>query len=200
MKNTAKILILDGPRSPHRGHNLAYRGTYRSHPSYCDSLPKDHEVNRLFMWYLEEGGELGVVHDLSKALRYAELCNECFPSRHFEVVKVTEGEVLPNPKWEFLGFDLSQGYNNSLLYWGLKSKQSFDRNNPVDVLWQVVSRFFAPQLNEHGLFSNIDAASFCLSSMIALQSLKANMFEGDELAKFHVVGIWLVLAEGQSIS
>jgi hypothetical protein len=192
MTDKTKFLILDGPRSPHQGQSPAYRGTYRGTPPYCDALPKDHEINELFMWFVEEGGELGVVHDVTRALRFAKLCNEHFPTKTFEVVEVVDEENIQNLSGSFLGFDLSHAYNNSLLYWGLKASQSLDDDARVGVLWQVVSRFFAPQLNRNGLFSDFDLAALCLRSLIALQSLKDNLFEGDDLAKYQVVGVSLV--------
>ena len=154
--------------------------------------PENHEINKLFGWFVEEGGELGVVHDVTKALRLAKLCNEHFPPRNFEVVQVVHGESIPARYGSFLGFDLSHGYNNSLLYWGLKSDQFLDEEDRVGVLWRVVSRFFAAKLNENGLFSDFDLAALCLRSLFALQSFKDNFFEGDDLAKYQVVGVWRV--------
>jgi hypothetical protein len=198
MTDKAKFLILDGPRSPHQGQSPAYRGTYRCTPPYCEVLPEDHEINELFMWFIEEGGELGVVHDVTKALRFAKLCNEHFRPRHFEVVQVVNGQNIQTTSGRFLGFDLSHGYNNSLLYWGLKPSRPLDEDARVDVLWQVVSRFFAPQLNENGLFSDSDLAALCLRSLIALQSLKDNLFEGDDLAKYELVGVCLIPEDHKS--
>lgn len=187
-----KLLILDGSVSPKDRLNPTYRGTYRAHPLYDDSRTDEHEINQMFRWFIEEGGELGVVHDPRMALTYAELCNKHFPSKHFEVIEVVLGKGGSSAGGKFLGFDLSQGYNNSLIFGGLKTKYPPNTHDPVDVLWRVVSSFFAPQLNKYGLFSDFDTASFCLDSMIALQSLKDNMFEGDDLAKFKVVGIYLL--------
>jgi hypothetical protein len=144
------------------------------------------------MWFVEEGGELGLVHDVTRALRFARLCNEHSPTRNFEVVEVVDGENIQTFSENFLGFDLSHACNNSLLYWGLKANRSLDEDVRVGVLWQVVSRFFAPQLNKNGLFSDLDLAELCLRSLIALQSLRDNLFEGDDLAKYQVVGVYLV--------
>jgi len=73
------------------------------------------------LWFLEEGGELGVVRDLSNALRFAELWNTRLkPEDRFEVVEVVDGDANPKGNGYFLGFDLSSGYNNSLLSWGLR--------------------------------------------------------------------------------
>jgi hypothetical protein len=90
-----KLLILNGISSHPPGRNPVYRGSYRTNPSYCSALPADHELNQLFVWYLEEGGETGVVNDLSKAIRFARLCNEHAPECHFEVVELVDKSDLP---------------------------------------------------------------------------------------------------------
>jgi hypothetical protein len=112
------LLILNGARDPRAAEYPQYRGTYRAHPTYVDSAASDDEVNQLFFWFLEEGSELGLVHDPAKALRYASLLNESLDAtQRFEVVEVTSGAALPQVGVEFLGFDLSAGSNNSLLWW-----------------------------------------------------------------------------------
>jgi hypothetical protein len=52
--------ILDGPRNPRNRECPQYRGTYRTHPTYCDAPPEDDEINTLFFWFLEAGGESDV--------------------------------------------------------------------------------------------------------------------------------------------
>jgi hypothetical protein len=144
------------------------------------------------MWYLQEGGEIGIVHDLDKARRFAALCSRCFTTKQFEVIEVTDGHSSPCLAGDFLGFDLSQGYNNSLLCWGLETKAPAMNDEPVQVLWKVIARLFSPKLNANGLFSDIDEAVTCRRSMIAIQALKENFFEGDDLAKFKTVGVYRV--------
>jgi hypothetical protein len=188
------LLILDGPRNPRPGNNPLYRGTYRAHPTHCDEIPDDDEINKLFFWFLEEGGELGVVQDLSKALRFAELWNARLrEGSRLEVVEVVGVEAHPESGGEFIGFDLSAGYNNSLLATGLR--QFFGVNQlaePVRQLWDLVSRHYAPQLNGQGLFQTLEIASLCLRSMTALQDLSPNLFEGGNLRIFRPVGLYAV--------
>lgn len=52
-------------------------GNKRTHPHHCDQLPDSHKINQLFFWFLEEGGELGVLRNVDKALRFAELARAC---------------------------------------------------------------------------------------------------------------------------
>jgi hypothetical protein len=188
-----KLLILNGPRDPRPGKNPLYRGTYRAHPSHCDELPDDHEINQLFSWFLQEGGELGVVGNESKALRFAELWNARLKGRGcFEVIEVVDGNAHPQSSGEFLGFDLSAGYNNSLLSSGLKQSLGVNQlREPVRELWDLVSRHYAPQLNGQGLFQTFEVASLCLRVMTALQDLSPNLFEGGDLREFRPVGFLL---------
>jgi hypothetical protein len=188
------FLILDGPRDRRTIYNPSYRGTYRAHPSHCDAFPDDHEINKLFFWLLEEGGELGVVQDLSKVLRFAALWNAQLPEKdRFEVVEVTDGDALPEGGGEFIGFDLSSGYNNSLLPSGLKIGPSFIKlAEPVRELYSQISYGYAPQLNGQGLFDLSETASMCLRSMVALQDMSPNFFEGGDLSDFQPVALYAV--------
>jgi hypothetical protein len=188
------LLILNGPRDPRPGNNPLYRGTYRSHPTYCDEVPDSHEINKLFFWFLEEGGELGVVQDISKALRFAELWNARLPEQaRFEVVEVTDQNIHPEDSGRFIGFDLSVGYNNSLLPAGLKQFPAANRlAEPVRELCDLMSRHYAPQLNSQGLFPTLGVASLCLRSMTALQDLSPDLFEGGNLRDFRPVGMYAV--------
>jgi hypothetical protein len=190
-----KLLILNGPRDPRAAKYPMYRGTWRAHPTYHDAFPRDHEINKLFFWFLEEGGELGLVHDFSKAARYTELLNQNpLPGRgHFEVVEVTDGNASPKEGAQRLGFDVSAGYNYSLLWWRLESTLGTDGPpEPIRELMSLVHRFYAPQLNFHGLFEKAEVASQCLQSMDALQSLSPNLYEGEDLKpNFQAVGLYL---------
>jgi hypothetical protein len=192
------FLILDGPPNPRPGRNSVYRGTYRAHPSHCDELPDDHEINKLFFWFLKEGGEAGVVRDVSKALRFAELWNARRQEKErFEVAEVTDGNVRPQSNGEFIGFDISCGYNNSLLSSGLKPFTGVNRlPDPVRELCDLMSRHYAPQLNGQGLFQTFEIASLCRRTMIALQDLSPNLFEGGNLRDFQVVGLHVVDSRG----
>lgn len=182
------VLILNGPRDPRTPYNPLYRGTYRSHPTHCDELPDNHEINRLFFWFIEEGGELGVVQDLPKAQRLAELWNARLNEpEHFEVVEATNGDTAAFLDKALIGFDLSAGYNNSLLVGGLTQTLPIDLPEPIRDRWNLTKRQYAPQLNSSGLFETFETATLCLGSLIALQELSPNLFEGGNLRDFQPV-------------
>jgi hypothetical protein len=188
------LLILNGDADPRPGKNPLYRGTYRAHPSHCDQLPDDHEINQLFFWFLEEGGELGVVHDAQKARRFAQLWNaRLTPPRHFEVIEVTDDDRPPLHGGTFLGFDLSSGYNNSLLVAGLRPMtHQIDLPEPILESYQLISQNFAPKLNRSGLLQTIETAESCRGAMIALQEHSPNFFEGGDLRDFRSVGLFAI--------
>ena len=188
------LLILDGPADPRPGRNPFYRGTYRAEPTHCDDLPDDHEINQLFFWFLEEGGELGVVHDVQKAQRFAQLWNgRLTPSDHFEVIEVTDRDNAPATEGTFIGFDLSSGYGNSLLVAGLPPITGpVDLPKPILESYELISRNFRPQLNRNGLFESIETANLCFRKMTALQQLSPNFFEGGDLGDFEPVGLFAI--------
>ena len=188
------LLILDGPADPRPGKNPLYRGTYRAAPTHCDDLPDEHEINKLFFWFLEEGGELGVVHDSLRALRFAELWNtRLLPPNRFDVIEVTDRDNAPVSDGIFIGFDLSCGYGNSVLVSGLQPiTRRADLSEPILESYEGIRRNFAPQLNQNGLFEAFEAANLCLRAMTALQELSPNFFEGGDLSDFQPVGLFTI--------
>lgn len=194
MNPKVKLLILDGPADPRLKHNASYRGTHRAHPGYEHSLPDTHELNSLFFWFLQEGGELGVVHDVEKADRLCGLLNTVGKQGSFEIVEVTHANEKPNLNGAFLGFDLSINYNASLISNGFQKPQGAPPlPEPTQSLLDLLEGFYRPQLNESGLFLTFQAAQDCLRSMDAVQTLVPNLFEGVRLrTNFQSVGLYLV--------
>jgi hypothetical protein len=92
-----------------------YRGTDRITPYYVDGLPDDHPVNQAFFWYCDEGGELGVVHDLARARNLVELYRALETSQYFEIIQLVDWSEGDLDLEKLLGYDLSAGYNYSLL-------------------------------------------------------------------------------------
>ena len=198
MKVDMKLLILNGAREPRTANASRYRGTYRAHPTHCDALPETDEINLLFSWFIQEGGELGVVSDRRKALRFAELWNTRMSAQdRFEVVEVTDGEMSPETGGFLKGFDISAGYNYSLLSWGLEvpaSAQKLDWR--VRDLYELLGRHYRPQLNSRGLFEKGELAGLCLRSLRALQGFCPNLFESGNLEEFQVTGLYGVGCSG----
>jgi hypothetical protein len=181
-----------------RDYTSVYRGTDRPTIYYQSTSDENHEVNRAFLWYCREGGQLGVVHDLAKAREVVEACRRLDPPQYFEVIEVTTENRPPTIGGSFLGFDLSSGYHYSLLSWGLEIDRPSLENTPEDdPLWiiqpllHLIKKHFQPQLNSNGLFDEYDTARLCLDCMMALQSIRPGLWENEEV-KFEVVGLWRV--------
>jgi len=189
------LLILNGPVAPGLGYNRHYRGVHRRTPSYCDGLPEDHEINRLFYWYLDEGGEEGVVHDIAKACKFAQLWNDRLSkNEQFEVIEVVRGNAPPHAGRSFLGFDICLGFGGHSLLAGWLSEipKSEGLSDAIWELANLIARFYSRQLNQHGLFPTSESAAQCLRSMAALQSVCPNVYEGGDLQGYQVVGVYLV--------
>jgi hypothetical protein len=99
---------------------------------------------------------------------------------------------MPIYAGELLGFDISRGFNTSLLWWGLTPTVPEQDGAPVRVLANTVFGLFSEKLNDNGLFSEIDVATRCRSALLALQALEPNLLEGDSLEKFQVVGLFRI--------
>ena len=185
--------IVNGPAVP-GWSDPRYRGVWRDQPTYCNTLPADHEVNKLFVdWYLVEGGESGIVHDLHRAVYYATLCNKHFPGQFFEIVEVPNGDAPPEVGRRFLGYDLLSHGAASVMHGGHQSwTAQINIKSPADILWRIMRLYLEPRLNEFRLFQRIDDASLCLDSMIALQEYEPAYFEGGDLRVFRPMGVYLV--------
>jgi hypothetical protein len=186
------LLILNGPRNPRAAKYSTYRGTYRAHPTYCDSVPRQHELNKFFYWFLEEGGELGVVHNVGNALQYAKLLNQVSSIKYgcFEVIEVTNGNASPEVGNRLLGFDLSSHFNDSLLWWQLEPQPSVRSVPPlIQEATDSICTTYRPKLNSSGLFQTADIASGCLEAMNAVQRLYP-VYEGEDISEdYQIVGI-----------
>jgi hypothetical protein len=188
-----KYLIRDGQSYPVSEASASYRGTDRNGPIYCDALPQNHEINKLFDWYLEET-ESGFLQDLARARRYVALCNQHFPGKQFELIEVTDGKTTPTCGAQLLGFDISfGGVGDSLIFLALLAGPAPTLpEEPIELLSDLIRRYFFPKLNEFGLFPKFEDAAHCRRAMIALQSFHPNLYEGGDLEVFIVTGVYLV--------
>jgi hypothetical protein len=194
------LLILKKSLSADRDAAAGYRGTERTHPMHFRNLPDTHVANQLFFWFLEEGGERGVVHDLKRAKKLVELLNLFGESVFFEIVQVgTERAATPG-KGGFLGFDVSAGFNNSII-------RRFVLREPGDPVAKTASaddlalcelstlhrRFFTQKLNDHRLFQHYEDADFCLRAARALNTLRPGWIESTDLMEYAVTSVSKVI-------
>jgi hypothetical protein len=154
------------------------------------------------MWFLEETWPSGFIRDLAKARRYAALCNEYFPDRHFEVIEVTDGLETPSNATQLLGFDISfGGVSSSLIFESLLYGPAATLpEEPILLLSDLIRLHFCPKLNEFGLFRTFEEAAHCRRAMIALQSFHPNLYEGGDLGLFTVAGVYLLLQSDNGVT
>jgi hypothetical protein len=133
------------------------------------------------------------LHDLDRSRRFVDLLHQFDSSKQFELIEVVEMGLKPGVGTVFLGFDVIEGYGNSLLQYGLKS---FASNRviaeSIKHLADLINYTFAPLLNAQGLFQEHELASYCRRSKVALQNLHPCFYEGGDLSRFRVVGVYLV--------
>lgn len=186
-----RLVILGGYSSPRTAYNRNYRGTDRRRPTYCDSAGRDDEVNQLFFWYLEEGGEAGVVRDEARAIRYAEILTGCV-GEQFEVIEAIVGSEQPIAGRAFLGYDLSFRRGTSLLTSALRVMPPL-QETPREILLAHISSVYSVELNIFGLFDSLEKAVSCIKVMDAMQRLFPGTYEGtDSLEGYDVTAIFAV--------
>jgi hypothetical protein len=175
-----------------------YRGTYRDRPHYCEQFPEDHEVNQAFFWSTQriDDEEYDIVHDLEKAMWLIGAYKEN-TGQEFDIVEVTKGEELPAVGTQFLGYDLSREFFNSLLWYGLEicylntgawDQEREDLMRLIQPLVCLIEHHFKPMLNANGLFGQYVPAKNCLDCMAAIQTICPDWFESGENT-FEVVGL-----------
>ena len=189
-----KYLILDGLLFSGR-HPFPYRGIHRKEPPYCNSQSSDHRINVLWLWYANETCELHGVRDRAIALRYASLCNDHFPGMHFEVIGLTEesedAEAANNGD-RFLGFDVTWPASVALPEVLKRESKAVE---PIDVLDDLVRRYFGPKLNEFGLFDALEDASRCSRSIMAIESFHPDYYDCG-IREYKAVGVYLISDPG----
>ncbi len=184
-----------------------YRGTYRDRPYFCDQFGEDHEVNKAFFWFIQQGKEdasndLDIVCDLGKAKELA-IAYKSYTGQEFEIVEATLGDEQPSVGRQFLGYDLSRGFFNSLLWYGLDicyhrmggwDSEREDLLRLIQPLICLVEQHFKPKLNANGLFDDYKTAKWCLDCMASIQTICPDWFESGE-NNFEVVGLHRVKVE-----
>jgi hypothetical protein len=183
------------------GHNLLdpdgstnYRGTARERPPYLDGTSDDSEYNRLVAWYFQAGGDALAVEDLARARRLAELLVTEVGRVDFELVEAVQAGHAPLVGGALLGYDLSCGWTQSLLAWGLELQATADRHalpTAIGDLLALVEAHFKPLLNGNGLFGDQGVAEFCLRIMMALQAIQPGIWENEECT-FGVVAVYKI--------
>lgn len=154
-------------------HGQLYRGTSRSFPWYCDFLDVAHPVNKAFLDFVERGGELGMLDDPVAAQMCAATYNSFFGVHLLEVV-LAEICIAPVPtEPSFLGYDVSDGYNNSYI----RDFCCIGCTTPEPLAG------FCAEMNRHLLFNDYHVACRFLEDIEKYCSDR-------EVGEYSVVAIW----------
>jgi hypothetical protein len=130
----------------------------------------------LWHWYAEETYEFDGARSRDIALDFAELCNEHFPDMQFEVIGMSQEDHHPQSDEQFLGFDVTWPASVTLPE-VLALKRDPKAEDPLDVLDDLMRRYYGPKLNEFGIFRTLDEASHCCRSIMAIQHTYAMIQE-----------------------
>jgi hypothetical protein len=146
-----------------------------------------------------------VVRDLGEARWLVQAFRERV-GQDLEVIEVTRGKAEPEVGGEFLGYDLSVGYDTSILSGGL-DMEGIDNSDPripgdpynnslVSSLFKLLGKYFRPLLNAHGLFDSYEDAVFCLRCSSAIPYVSPESFDQQETRgrepHYEVLGIFRV--------
>jgi hypothetical protein len=194
-----RLLLLGSTLIPNYGE-LPYRGVHRARPYYCSEYPADHQVNRDFLWLCKEGGESGVVHDLSRAKELVKAYQSIMPPQFFDIIEVVSLNSNSVLNGDFLGWDIVCGeVGYSLLALGLRNVKSSCPPDTAtrDILFRVESlqNKYRKKLNKYELFDDSLEACQCLDEMSVLKKLDPNLWESDPIDRFKITGVNLVKFE-----
>ena len=186
--------VVDGPADP--TCSPTYRGLYRAEPTFCESLPENHELNRMLLSYMNATVDTDALEDLQKARALVSLYQE-YVETSLEILEIVTPGQPPISGKQFLGYDLVFGFSLSLLCWGLQTiiapphqggRANSDASSPIHVLARLINMHFQPLLNKNGLFHNLDDARFCLDCMMAIQDISQGFYE---YGQYRVVGLYV---------
>jgi len=150
----------------------------------------------LWLWYAEETYEFDGARDRGVALHYADLCNEHFPDMHFEVIGTSERDHHPQNDEQFLGFDVTWPASLTLPE-VLALKPGSKAEEPLDVLDDLIKRYFGQKLNEFGLFRTLDDARHCCRNIMAIQHFEPFYYDcGSGKEQSAAVGVYLISGKG----
>jgi hypothetical protein len=184
MASQLTLMILEKPEPP-----AVYRGFDRSWPRYQEQFSEDHPVNQAFLRWCDLGGASGELHDLGIAREICSIFATFVPTSTFEIIQDVRNGQQPLPAAEFLGYDVIVD-GGSILSRGLVVGQSHDQlpNEPMAHVWkplaEVMHRYFDKQLNEHGLFADLETARLFQQCIAALEEIRPSLYTGDAAKDF----------------
>lgn len=174
----------------------SYRGCYRHEPGFQNDFEGKHPVNQIFFKYLEAKDAYGLIADLELAKQIVDTYMHYIPNEQYEVLSV----LYEGPQEgisDFIGFDISSGFNISYLYKELDiciatESQSTENESYTQAypLMCLIEAFFRPKLNPYSLFSSYKTAKFCLDCIMPFDRAFPNLWDNPKT--YRVIGLSVV--------
>jgi len=167
------------------GTPARYRGVRRSGPIHQDHLPEDAPANRAWEEYLTvHYQKIGTKED---AVRLAEQLRR--DGLEFDIVRVQNCDAPPEDSPPgLLGYDIVQYEHHSLLAWGhLWHSPPVLPASSTATIMRLMHAYFAPKLNEVGLFGEWQDARFFLDVVHAVAELAPGTWESPGHERFEIL-------------
>lgn len=188
-------LALLGKNLPYRATD--YRGLDRDTPNYINELPENHPINEMFWEFADRKGAYSLLDDLEYARLVVSQYSRLNPPIKFDIVELTDIDEQPQTSdHEFMGFDIACAYRISTLAekletdWILDKPIRTEQDQLIIPFYRVIGHYFAPLLNQNGLFTNLEDAKFCFEAQMAIQKIRPGFYEECE---FKIIGLWKVI-------
>lgn len=189
---------------------IRYRGTFSDVPTLGTFAPgagtANEELFRVFMDLHDRypDDELPLIHDLDTAIHMTGLLARYEPGHQYEIVELTAHDAKPEIGRRLIGYDVSIGYNLSLVWIVFIAYEAPPEGAPIEGEWpeelkdirpfiDLMYAYFCPKLNADGLFSTFADAEFFLRCARAQNHFHPDLWESRTLLEeFEVVGFYEV--------
>lgn len=204
MKGYGIVELIIRTKEQYKGNHLkissTYWGTDRGCLSFAGNFDLNHPVNQACLSYIENSNECGILSDLALAQNLVQLY-ESYNAGKFEIFEITHNLEKPYTDAKFIGFDISNCTITSCLVSGLQlsitpeNLAEYEYKETylhIEPLIKVIEKFFKPQLNQYGLFSEYNIALQCFECLKSMEWCMPNYLGIHEDDNYEVIGLWRV--------
>jgi hypothetical protein len=192
-----------------------YRGSFRSGPCYPEEFAKrfddEHAAVMLFDWWLDESAHdqeaNGLVRNLDRAKELVRTY-ALYNLQELEIIEITLNDEVSVLGGEFLGFDLSLGFGDSLLwltdglaictdYSGWYDHREAQILHQLHPLMCLIEHHFRPLLNTQGLLPDYQTARQCWNCINALEQFVPDVFDWGGPHMWKIIGLYKIAVLSQ---
>jgi hypothetical protein len=196
----------------------SYRGTFRSEPCYPEGFAKsvgdEHPTVKLFDWWFDESAHdqeaNGLIRSLDKAKELVRTYAQ-YNLQELEIIEITLNDEVSVLGGEFLGFDLSLGFGDSLLYMtgglalchdytGWHDPREAQILHQLHPLMCLLEEHFKPLLNTQGLLPDYQIARQCWNCINAIEQFVPDVFDWGGPHKWEIIGLYRIAVLSQEDS